>query len=92
MSWLLQTQNITAPPTSWAPATGQRIITVRLGSASSIIPTGLDGALARYNNLNLKIAFQRVTSGGNIRSVAPTWARLAVVVSWDRLPVSHSEW
>jgi Dual-action HEIGH metallo-peptidase len=26
----------------------------------------LDQALARYNNLNLKIAFQRVTSGGNI--------------------------
>lgn len=49
------------------PATGQRIITVRLGSGfPSYYSTGLDQALARYNNLNLKIAFQRVTSGGNI--------------------------
>ncbi len=49
------------------PASGQRIITVRLGSGfPSYYSTGLDQALARYNNLNLKIAFQRVTSGGNI--------------------------
>lgn len=49
------------------PATGQRIITVRLGSGfPSYYSTGLDQALARYNNLNLKIRFQRVTSGGNI--------------------------
>jgi hypothetical protein len=49
------------------PATGQRIITVRLGSGfPSYYSTGLDQALARYNTLNLKIAFQRVTSGGNI--------------------------
>jgi Dual-action HEIGH metallo-peptidase len=49
------------------PSTGQRIITVRLGSGfPSYYSTGLDQALARYNNLNLKIRFQRVTSGGNI--------------------------
>jgi hypothetical protein len=49
------------------PASGQRIITVRLGSGfPSYYSTGLDQALARYNNLNLKIRFQRVTSGGNI--------------------------
>ncbi len=49
------------------PASGQRIITVRLGSGfPSYYSTGLDQALARYNNLNLKIKFQRVTSGGNI--------------------------
>lgn len=49
------------------PATGQRIITVRLGSGfPAYYSTGLDQALARYNNLNLRIAFQRVTSGGNI--------------------------
>lgn len=49
------------------PATGQRIITVRLGSGfPSYYSTGLDQALARYNNLNLKIRFQRVTTGGNI--------------------------
>jgi Dual-action HEIGH metallo-peptidase len=50
-----------------APASGQRIITVRLGSGfPSYYSTGLDQALARYNNLNLRIRFQRVTSGGNI--------------------------
>jgi Dual-action HEIGH metallo-peptidase len=49
------------------PGTGQRIITVRLGSGfPSYYSTGLDQALARYNNLNLRIRFQRVTSGGNI--------------------------
>lgn len=49
------------------PGSGQRIITVRLGSGfPSYYSTGLDQALARYNNLNLRIAFQRVTSGGNI--------------------------
>jgi hypothetical protein len=49
------------------PGTGQRTITVRLGSGfPSHYSTGLDQALARYNNLNLKIRFQRVTSGGNI--------------------------
>lgn len=49
------------------PASGQRTITVRLGSGfPSYYSTGLDQALARYNNLNLKIRFQRVTSGGNI--------------------------
>ncbi len=49
------------------PSSGQRIITVRLGSGfPSYYSTGLDQALARYNNLNLRIRFQRVTSGGNI--------------------------
>lgn len=49
------------------PGTGQRTITVRLGSGfPSYYSTGLDQALARYNNLNLRIRFQRVTSGGNI--------------------------
>lgn len=49
------------------PSSGQRTITVRLGSGfPSYYSTGLDQALARYNNLNLRIRFQRVTSGGNI--------------------------
>jgi hypothetical protein len=49
------------------PASGYRTITVRLGSGfPSHYSTGLNQALARYNNLNLKIRFQRVTSGGNI--------------------------
>ncbi len=49
------------------PGTGQRTITVRLGSGfPSYYSTGLDQALARYNNLNLRIRFQRVTTGGNI--------------------------
>ncbi|MFZ1529964.1 MAG: M57 family metalloprotease [Ferruginibacter sp.] len=49
------------------PSTGQRTITVRLGSGfPTHYSTGLDQALARYNGYNLKIRFQRVTSGGNI--------------------------
>ena len=57
-----RTTNIVSTPSS-----GQRIITVRLGSGfPSHYSTGLDQALARYNNLNLKIYFQRVSSGGNI--------------------------
>ncbi len=57
-----RTTNVVSTPT-----TGQRIITVRLGSGfPSYFSTGLDQALARYNNLNLKIRFQRVTTGGNI--------------------------
>ena len=49
------------------PASGQRTITVRLSSGfPAHYSTGLDQALARYNNLNLKIRFQRVSSGGNI--------------------------
>ncbi|MBP6430727.1 MAG: protease [Ferruginibacter sp.] len=49
------------------PSTGQRTITVRLGSGfPSYYSTALDAALARYNSYNLKIRFQRVTSGGNI--------------------------
>lgn len=49
------------------PSTGQRTITVRLGSGfPAHYSTGLDQAIARYNGYNLKIRFQRVTSGGNI--------------------------
>jgi hypothetical protein len=49
------------------PSSGQRVITVRLGSGfPSYYSTALDAALARYNSYNLKITFQRVTSGGNI--------------------------
>ena len=49
------------------PSTGQRTITVRLGSGfPSFYSTALDNALARYNNLNLRIRFQRVSTGGNI--------------------------
>ena len=49
------------------PGTGTRTITVSLGSGfPSHYSTGLDQALARYNNLNLRIRFQRVSSGGEI--------------------------
>jgi hypothetical protein len=49
------------------PSSGQRNITVRLGSGfPSYYSTALNNALARYNNLNLRIRFTRVTSGGNI--------------------------
>jgi len=49
------------------PSSGQRTITVSLGSGfPSYYSTGLDQALARYNNLNLRIRFQRVTSGADI--------------------------
>lgn len=49
------------------PSTGQRTITIRLGSGfPTHYSTGLDAAIARYNSYNLKIRFQRVTSGGNI--------------------------
>ena len=49
------------------PGSGQRTITVRLGSGfPSHYSTGLDQALARYNGYNLRIRFQRVTSGGDI--------------------------
>jgi hypothetical protein len=50
-----------------APSTGSRTITVRLGSGfPSYYSTGLNQALARYNNLGLRIRFQRVSTGGNI--------------------------
>ena len=50
------------------PATGQRTITVRLSDGfPSYYSTALDNALARYNAIpDLKIRFQRVTSGGDI--------------------------
>ncbi len=57
-----RTTNVVSTPTS-----GQRTITVRLGSGfPSYYSTALDASLARYNGYNLKIRFQRVTSGGNI--------------------------
>ncbi len=49
------------------PASGKRNITVRLGAGfSGFFSSGLDAALDRYNNLNLKIRFTRVTTGGNL--------------------------
>ncbi len=49
------------------PSSGYRTITVRLGSGfPSYYSTALNSALARYNNLNLRIRFTRVTSGGDI--------------------------
>ena len=49
------------------PQSGTRTITVSLGSGfPSYYSTALDNALTRYNNLNLKIHFQRVSSGGDI--------------------------
>jgi Dual-action HEIGH metallo-peptidase len=57
-----RTFNVVSTPTS-----GARTITVRLGSGfPSYYSTGLNNALARYNNLNLKIRFSRVSTGGNI--------------------------
>lgn len=50
-----------------APSTGARTITVRLGAGfPSHYSTGLNQALTRYNNLGLRIRFQRVSTGGNI--------------------------
>ncbi|MEP7320405.1 MAG: M57 family metalloprotease [Saprospiraceae bacterium] len=44
-----------------------RTITVRLGSGfPAYFSTGLDQVISRYNSYNLKIKFQRVTSGGEI--------------------------
>jgi len=49
------------------PQSGTRTITVSLASGfPSYYSTALDNALARYNNLNMKIVFQRVTSGADI--------------------------
>jgi Dual-action HEIGH metallo-peptidase len=49
------------------PSSGARTITVRLGAGfPSYYSTGLNQALTRYNNLNLRIRFQRVSTGGNI--------------------------
>jgi hypothetical protein len=46
---------------------GVRNITVSLGSGfPAYYSTAFDNALARYNNLNLNIHFQRVASGGEI--------------------------
>ncbi len=49
------------------PSSGYRTITVRLASGfPSYYSTALNSSITRYNNLNLRIRFQRVTSGGNI--------------------------
>lgn len=49
------------------PGTAVRNITVRLGSGfPTYYSPALDAALARYNNLNLRIKFTRVSTGGNI--------------------------
>lgn len=57
---------------------GVRTITVSLGSGfPSYYSTGLDLALAHYNNLNLTIKFQRVSSGADI---AITGANLGRVI------------
>ena len=49
------------------PSTGYRTITVRLTSGfPTYYSTGLDQSIARYNSYNLKIRFQRVSSGGDI--------------------------
>jgi hypothetical protein len=50
-----------------APATGSRIITVRLTDGfPSYYSAALDASLARYNSYGLRITFQRVSTGGNI--------------------------
>ena len=51
-----------------APKGSVRVITVSLGAGfPSYYSTGLDQALARYNNIpNLSIRFQRVATGGEI--------------------------
>ncbi len=49
------------------PSSGQRNINVRLGSGfPTYYSPALNSALARYNNLGLRIKFTRVTSGGDI--------------------------
>ncbi len=49
------------------PSTGARVITVRLTDGfPSYYSTALDNSLARYNSYNLKITFQRVSTGGDI--------------------------
>ena len=58
-----RTYNVVSTPT-----TGVRTITVSLGEGfPAYYSTALDNALARYNGYgDLKIVFQRVSSGGNI--------------------------
>jgi hypothetical protein len=49
------------------PSSGVRTITVRLGTGfPTYFSPALDNALARYNNLGLRINFLRVSSGGDI--------------------------
>jgi hypothetical protein len=49
------------------PSTSYRTITIRLTSGfPAHYSTGLDQSIARYNGYNLKIRFQRVSSGGDI--------------------------
>lgn len=57
-----RTYNVVSTPT-----TGTRVITVRLSDGfPAHYSTALDQSLARYNSYNLKISFQRVSSGGDI--------------------------
>jgi hypothetical protein len=46
-----------------------RTITVSIAGLSSIFVKATDNAIARYNAQNLRLHFQRVTSGGQIRIV-----------------------
>lgn len=53
------------------PVSGSRVITLALGSGfPAYFSTALDNVIARYNSYNLKITFQRVTSGANITITA----------------------
>lgn len=57
-----RTYNIVSTPT-----TGARVIKVRLSAGfPTYYSTGLNQSIARYNSYNLKITFQRVSTGGNI--------------------------
>lgn len=50
-----------------APTTGTRVISVRLSTGfPSYYSKGLNQSIARYNSYNLKITFQRVSTGGDI--------------------------
>ena len=53
------------------PASGSRVITLSLGAGfPAYFSTALDNVIARYNSYNLKITFQRVTSGADITITA----------------------
>jgi hypothetical protein len=53
------------------PVSGSRVITLALSSGfPAYFSTALDNVIARYNSYNLKITFQRVTSGANITITA----------------------
>src|SRR6185436_12552065 len=46
-----------------------RTITVSISGLSNIFVNATDNAIARYNAQNLRVQFQRVASGGQIRIV-----------------------